>query len=40
MAGKKANGFEKAMDITDKFAGLVIREKLPELTERCGYCTS
>jgi signal transduction histidine kinase len=32
MAGKKANGFEKAMDITDKFAGLVIREKLPELS--------
>jgi signal transduction histidine kinase len=31
LAGKKANGFEKAMDITDKFAGLVIKEKLPEL---------
>jgi len=31
MAGKKANGFEKAMDITDKFAGLVISEKLPQL---------
>jgi signal transduction histidine kinase len=31
MAGKKANGFEKAMDVTDKFAGLVIKEKIPEL---------
>jgi signal transduction histidine kinase len=33
MAGKKANGFEKAMDVTDKFAGLVIKGKLPELTK-------
>ncbi len=32
MAGKKVNGFEKAMDVTDKFAGLVIKGKLPELT--------
>jgi len=32
MAGKKVNGFEKAMDITDKFAGLVINGKLPELS--------
>jgi two-component system phosphate regulon sensor histidine kinase PhoR len=32
MAGKKANGFEKAMDITDKFAGLVINEKIAELS--------
>ena len=32
MAGKKVNGFEKAMDITDKFAGLVISGKLPELS--------
>jgi len=32
MAGKKANGFEKAMDITDKFTGLVISEKLPILS--------
>jgi signal transduction histidine kinase len=31
MTGKKANGFEKAMDVTDKFTGLVVREKLPEL---------
>ncbi len=31
MAGKKVNGFEKAMDITDKFTGLVINGKLPEL---------
>ncbi len=32
MAGKKVNGFEKAMDITDKFAGLVINEKIAELS--------
>jgi signal transduction histidine kinase len=32
MAGKKSNGFEKAMDITDKFASLVIKGKLPELS--------
>jgi signal transduction histidine kinase len=32
MEGKKVNGFEKAMDITDKFAGLIISEKLPELS--------
>jgi signal transduction histidine kinase len=32
LAAKKANGFEKAMDITDKFAGLVINEKLAELS--------
>lgn len=32
MAGKKANGFEKAMDITDKFAGLVINEKIAQLS--------
>ena len=32
MAGKKVNGFEKAMDITDKFLGLVISGKLPELS--------
>lgn len=31
LAAKKVNGFEKAMDITDKFAGLVINEKLPYL---------
>jgi signal transduction histidine kinase len=31
MAGKKVNGFEKAMDITDKFTGLVINGKVPEL---------
>ncbi|HUW91739.1 MAG TPA: HAMP domain-containing sensor histidine kinase [Bacteroidales bacterium] len=28
---KKANGFEKAMDISDKFTGLVTTEKLPVL---------
>lgn len=32
LAAKKINGFEKAMDITDKFAGLVISEKLPYLS--------
>ncbi len=32
LAGKKVNGFEKAMDITDKFAGLVINEKIAELS--------
>jgi len=32
MAGKKVNGFEKAMDITDKFAGLVINEKIAQLS--------
>src|SRR5665648_232076 len=31
MSKKKANGFEKAMDITDKFAGLVASEKVPFL---------
>ena len=31
LRAKKFNGFEKAMDITDKFAGLVVEEKLPEL---------
>lgn len=31
MSKKKANGFEKAMDITDKFAGLIAAEKLPFL---------
>jgi signal transduction histidine kinase len=28
---KKANGYEKAMDVTDKFAGLVIVEEIPLL---------
>ncbi len=37
MAGKKSNGFEKAMDITDKFASLVIKGKLPELSTAAGY---
>ncbi len=27
----KANGFEKAMDVTDKFSGLLITEELPSL---------
>ncbi len=31
LSKKKANGFEKAMDISDKFAGLVATEKLPVL---------
>jgi signal transduction histidine kinase len=31
LSKKKANGFEKAMDICDKFAGLVASEKLPVL---------
>jgi signal transduction histidine kinase len=33
MSKKKANGFEKAMDVTDKFAGIVASEKLPLLNE-------
>jgi len=33
MSKKKANGFEKAMDVTDKFAGMVASEKLPLLKE-------
>jgi signal transduction histidine kinase len=32
LAAKKANGFEKAMDITDKFTGLVISEKIAEVS--------
>lgn len=33
MSMKKINGFEKAMDVTDKFAGMVASEKLPLLRE-------
>jgi len=33
MSMKKVNGFEKAMDITDKFAGIVASEKVPLLKE-------
>jgi signal transduction histidine kinase len=32
LAVKKVNGFEKAMDITDKFAGLVISEKIADVS--------
>jgi signal transduction histidine kinase len=31
LTGKKANGFEKAMDVTDKFTELVINEEIPLL---------
>lgn len=32
LSKKKANGFEKAMDITDKFTGLIISEELPMIS--------
>ena len=31
LSAKKVNGYEKAMDVTDKFTGLVISEELPLL---------
>lgn len=30
---KKANGFEKAMDITDKFTGLLVKEEMHKLSD-------
>jgi signal transduction histidine kinase len=34
MSKKKSNGFEKAMEVTDKFAGYLISEKLPHLSDK------
>lgn len=34
LAKKQVNGFEKAMDVTDKFAGLLINEEVPALSDR------
>jgi signal transduction histidine kinase len=34
LAKKKSNGFEKAMEVTDKFVGYLISEELPNLSDK------